>query len=164
MGGKKCHLSIKLTLSQTPNLGEVQVVAVPVRTAFIWKHHKDVYHLGTSAAQIITKTHLTFFERNSFFAFPKQTNFAYSSSSTDSSCFKHTHSLISLFSFGSSHLVSSQSVTSWRHLGVAFHCWSTPPCSWKWAFFFSSRNKQTNNFCRLTEIEWVSPNCPHFGW
>ncbi|KAI1237487.1 hypothetical protein IHE44_0013563, partial [Lamprotornis superbus] len=24
-------------------------------------------------------------------------------------------------------------------------------------------NKQTNNFCRLTEIGCVSPNCPHFG-
>lgn len=71
--GKKniCHLSIKLTLFWTLNLGEVQVLAVPVGTAFKWKQHQDMNHLGTSAAQIIAKTYLTFLERNLLFTFPK---------------------------------------------------------------------------------------------
>ena len=45
----------------TLNLGKVQVMAVPVRTAFIRKQHEDMHHLGNSVAQVIAKTHLAFF-------------------------------------------------------------------------------------------------------
>lgn len=70
-GKNICHLSIKLTLSWTMNLGEVQAMAVPVRTAFIWKQHEDIDHLGNSVAWVTAKTHLAFLKRNLFFAFAK---------------------------------------------------------------------------------------------
>lgn len=81
------YMSSEHQINPLPNTepGGNLVPAVPVRTAFIWKHHEDIYHLGTSAAQIITTTNKpAFLERNLFFTFPKETNFAYSSSSTGS--------------------------------------------------------------------------------
>lgn len=64
-------LSIKLTLSWILNLREVQVMAVPLGTAFIWKQDEDMDHLGNLVAQVIAKTHLTFFEKELVLCLPQ---------------------------------------------------------------------------------------------
>lgn len=46
---------------------------------------------------------------------------------------------------------------------ISFRICSTLQLKMSIFSFSRETNKQTNNFCHLTEAEWVSPNCPLSG-
>lgn len=48
MGKKKSDLSIKLTLSQTLNLGGSLGAGTTCQDSKIWKHHEDIYHFSST--------------------------------------------------------------------------------------------------------------------